>query len=149
MKSITQSHRIVCLEDNYDLSRLIELSLRPWPTAIHLAHDGFAGLQLIRDIRPNLILLDIGLPGLNGYEIINAVRDDSLLCETPIVVLTAVPRDPRIEAVNRVNLYLHKPFTPRTLRDQLLPFLPKKLAETAPLSPPPQMAGQTSNASGA
>lgn len=128
------AHCTVCVEDDGDLAHLVALTLRLWPTTVHIAYDGVMGLELIRDLSPNLILLDLGLPGLNGYEIIDTVRSDPRLHATPIVVLSAIPYDPHMLVLEQVDLYLHKPFTPRLLREYLVPYLPSAAVETEPVA---------------
>lgn len=117
-------HTVVCLEDDLDLARLIEVTVQAWPATVYVAHDGVRGLKLIREHRPDLILLDLGLPGLNGWEICGILKSDPELCQIPIVVLTAVP----IENQDRRRLaqvadYLVKPFTLGHLRHALQPLL--------------------------
>lgn len=117
-------HTVVCIEDDQDLARLIEVTVRAWPAAIHLAHDGLHGLELIRQHKPDLILLDLGLPGLNGWEVCAEVKKDPELSRIPIIILTAVPienHDRR--ALEQVANYLVKPFTLGHLRHALEPVL--------------------------
>lgn len=117
-------HTVVCLEDDLDLAHLIELTVRAWPATVYLAHDGIHGLELIRAHQPDVILLDLGLPGLNGWEICAVVKSDPTLRDIPIIVLTAVP----IENQDRGTLaqvvdYLVKPFSLGHLRHALEPVL--------------------------
>lgn len=124
-------YNIVCVEDDSDLARLISISLSPWPATVHIAHDGIHGLMLIRQQTPDLILLDLGLPGLNGWEICAIVKHDEALSHIPIVILTAIPSEvykDRAEA-QYIAGYLLKPFSPRTLRDLLQPYVPLRSAK--------------------
>jgi len=117
------SHTIVYLEDDPDLAHLITLSLRHWPTTIHTAQDGIHGLKLIREHVPNLILLDLNLPGLNGWEICSVLASDPELSQIPIVVLTAL--DTKMPpCCDQIVGYLLKPFTYIALREMLHPLLP-------------------------
>lgn len=117
-------HTVVCLEDDLDLARLIELTVRACPATVYLAHDGIRGLDLIRAQKPDVILLDLGLPGLNGWEICAAVKNDPDLCDIPIIVLTAVPIEVQERsALSQVFDYLVKPFSLGHLRTALEPVL--------------------------
>jgi len=82
--------------------------------AVLAAGDGPAALQAIRTRRPDLVVLDLGLPGMDGLDVARAVRRDSAL---PIVMLTA--RDDELDKVLGLELgaddYLTKPFSPREL----------------------------------
>jgi CheY-like chemotaxis protein len=113
------------MEDDFDLARLIEISLRPCPATVFVAHDGIRGLYLVRQHRPDLILLDLNLPGMNGWDILTAIHNDPALCHIPIIILTAIPRDSRFEhpAAGQIAGYIVKPFTPRELRNALGPVL--------------------------
>lgn len=70
-----QPRRIVVVEDNQDVRDLLRLKLRRLGHEVHAVADGIAGLQTIVDRRPDLALVDIGLPGLDGYEIATRVRE--------------------------------------------------------------------------
>jgi signal transduction histidine kinase/ActR/RegA family two-component response regulator len=70
-----QPRRIVVVEDNQDVRDLLRLKLRRLGHEVHAVGDGIAGLQTIVDHRPDLALVDIGLPGLDGYEIATRVRE--------------------------------------------------------------------------
>ncbi|MGZ3641585.1 MAG: response regulator transcription factor, partial [Candidatus Limnocylindrales bacterium] len=82
--------------------------------AVFAAGDGPTALQTIRTRRPDLVVLDLGLPGMDGLDLTRAVRRDSAL---PIVMLTA--RDDELDKVLGLELgaddYLTKPFSPREL----------------------------------
>jgi two-component system OmpR family response regulator len=118
------------MEDDYDLARLIQVSLRPCPATVFIAHDGFRGLTLIHKHLPDLILLDLNLPGMNGWEILSSVHADPILNHIPIIILTAIPRDDHYDhpAAEQIAGYIVKPFTPRELRASLEPILAKPQA---------------------
>jgi len=82
--------------------------------AVLAAGDGAAALQSVRTRRPDLVVLDLGLPGMDGLDVARAVRRDS---DLPIVMLTA--RDDELDRVLGLELgaddYLTKPFSPREL----------------------------------
>jgi DNA-binding response OmpR family regulator len=117
---------VVCLEDDFDLAYLIEVTLRAWSAQVYTAYDGIHGLELIYQYKPNLILLDLSLPGLDGWEICTRVKNDPILSHIPIVVLTAMSLETQRHhktLLNHVAAYVVKPFTPCELRALLHPFL--------------------------
>lgn len=122
-----QEQVVVCLEDDRDLARLIQVALRPWTASFHVAYDGIHGLDLIRLQRPSLILLDLNLPGLNGLEVYDCLQADAELCSIPVVMLSANQREIAARRAQRpsesVVAYLVKPFTLSELRDTLRPYL--------------------------
>jgi threonine synthase len=82
--------RITIVEDNLDAARLIRRILQAQGDfLIDEAHDGHSGLQLIRETRPNLVILDLMMPELDGFAVVEAMKSDPKLKETPIIVITA------------------------------------------------------------
>ncbi len=82
--------RIAILEDNADSSRLIRRILQAQGEfLIDEAVDGRAGLDLIRQTRPNLVLLDLMMPDLDGFSVVEAMKADETLRHIPIIVITA------------------------------------------------------------
>ena len=107
-------HKVLIVEDEADIAELLELYLRNEGYATERARDGERALALWRAARPDLILLDIGLPKLDGLEVLKKVRADS---SVPVIMLTA--RAEEIDELLGLGLgaddYITKPFSPRTL----------------------------------
>lgn len=81
---------IAILEDNADSRRLLRRVLQAHSDfAIHEAADGLAGLELIRQRRPDLVILDLMMPGLDGFGVLDALRADEDLRRIPVIVVTA------------------------------------------------------------
>ncbi len=118
--------RLLVIEDNRDNIELMAYLIRAYGHDPLLAEDGTAGLKLARDIAPDLILLDIQLPGMDGYETLNALRAQSSLGETPIVAVTAsamVGDRERILAAG-FDGYIPKPIAPESFVAEVERFLP-------------------------
>lgn len=82
--------RIAIVEDNPDAARLIRRILQAQGDfLIEEAANGIDGLQLIKATQPNLVILDLMMPGLDGFGIVEEMKADPLLKETPIIVITA------------------------------------------------------------
>ncbi|MCA9937468.1 MAG: pyridoxal-phosphate dependent enzyme [Anaerolineales bacterium] len=82
--------RIAILEDNPDASRLIRRILQAQGEfLIEEAQDGLEGLALIKTTRPNLVIMDLMMPGLDGFDVIEAMKADNALKEIPVIVVTA------------------------------------------------------------
>lgn len=84
--------RIVIVEDNVDAARLIERILKARGKGnydVRLAHEGAHGIELIRDFRPDLVITDLMMPGVDGFTVIDAMKADLLMAAIPIVVVTA------------------------------------------------------------
>jgi DNA-binding response OmpR family regulator len=106
---------ILVVEDDQNIADLVELYLRRDGFLVQQAADGEAALRTIRDRRPELVVLDLGLPGaIDGLEVCRQVRATS---DLPIIIVTA--RDDEIDRVLGFELgaddYVTKPFSPREL----------------------------------
>jgi DNA-binding response OmpR family regulator len=112
--------KILIVEDHADIRRLIRMTLEFEPVEIHEVADADAGLQAARTLRPDLVLLDVMMPGqLNGLDLCRALRADPVLQHVPVVMLSArgqaSDRQAGLEA--GANAYLVKPFSPMQLLD--------------------------------
>jgi PAS domain S-box-containing protein len=81
------SPRVLVVDDNEDAAETLAAILEMWGCTVQTAHDGPAALDAAGDYRPNVVLLDIGLPGMNGYEVARQMRQSE---ETAPVLLVAV-----------------------------------------------------------
>ncbi|MBK8025406.1 MAG: threonine synthase [Chloroflexi bacterium] len=82
--------RVVVIEDNVDSARLIKRMLQARGTfEVGLAHDGGAGLELVRQMLPDLVITDLMMPDVDGFAVIDTMKNDPDLCTIPIVVISA------------------------------------------------------------
>ena len=103
--------RIVVIEDNLDAARLISRILQARGSyEVHLAHDGIRGIELILDVRPDLVVTDLMLPGVDGFAIIDTMKNDMLMAHIPIVVVTAkeLTAKERTRLSGQIDLLLQK-----------------------------------------
>jgi len=109
---VAPDQTVVVVEDDPAIADLVDLYLRQAGYRVLQAPSGERGLELVAQHRPVLMVLDIGLPGIDGLEVCRRVRVDSTL---PILFLTA--RDGEIDRVLGLELgaddYVTKPFSPR------------------------------------
>src|SRR3954469_25365138 len=105
---------IVVVEDELAISELARDYLQHGGFAVRIEPTGEAALQGLRRDRPDLVVLDLGLPGMDGLDVLREIRRDSNL---PVIVLTA--RDDEVDKLLGLELgaddYLTKPFSPREL----------------------------------
>ena len=89
------------------------------------AADGRAGLQLAKEVIPDLILCDVRMPVLSGYDVLAALRQDSTTATIPLIFLTAETNRDAIERGQQLgaNGYLNKPFTTAELLSAIAPYL--------------------------
>jgi two-component system, cell cycle response regulator len=109
----------VLIVDDHELSRhaLAGLLESEGYTALHTG-DGHSALQIAHDVRPDLILLDIMMPGLDGYEVCRRLRNDPLTATVPILMLTALDdQDSRVRGLEAgADDFISKPFQRLDLR---------------------------------
>lgn len=84
---------IVVIEDDVSLSKVITEELREANFEVHQAFDGEAGLALVRNQRPDLVLLDLLLPKMHGFQVLQAVRQAADTSTIPIVIFTMISEE--------------------------------------------------------
>ena len=109
-------YRVLVVEDTSVIRRLIEISLRSAEVEIVTRGDGPSGLTAASTEAPDLVVLDIGLPGMDGWEVLKAIRAN--MPQLPVVVLTAhADQQSRVRAeAGGANALVIKPFAPADLR---------------------------------
>ncbi|WP_261663084.1 response regulator transcription factor [Deinococcus sp. Marseille-Q6407] len=105
---------ILVIEDNPDISRVVQYELEQAGFEALTAADGISGLTLAREEHPDLVILDLGLPDLDGAEVTRRLRKNSSM---PIIILTAMDALDRKVALLEAGAddYLTKPFYPEEL----------------------------------
>lgn len=109
--------RIVVADDDDDIRELVEFKLTTLGHEVVACADGAAALAACRDTLPDLVILDVTMPGMSGLEAVAAIRADEALAELPVVMLTARAQDGDIDAgiTSGATDYVTKPFSPREL----------------------------------
>jgi two-component system, sensor histidine kinase len=110
--------RVLVIEDNADFQELLALSARSWGHAVECASDGEEGLEQILSGRHDVALVDIGLPGLDGYEVARRVRADPRGARVALIALTGYgSREQRAVALESgFDCVLVKPVEPAHLQ---------------------------------
>lgn len=80
---------VLYIEDNFHNRRIVRKILQSRGYTLIEAEDGISGLAMVRELKPSLILLDIGLPGMDGLELLAHVKADEDLRDIPVIALTA------------------------------------------------------------
>ena len=116
--------RVVLIDDDPDLRRLVKLTLEftaGWE--VTTAADGAEGIDVVRDVRPDVAVVDYMMPGMDGYEVSRRLREDPETADIPIVFLTARKEldDAQVRQSGAVGVVV-KPFNPDTLAEELRRF---------------------------
>ncbi|MBM4250457.1 MAG: response regulator transcription factor [Deltaproteobacteria bacterium] len=111
------NERILLIEDDSDISELVQYNLEREGFKVYTSADGEAGFNLARQVRPDLIILDLMLPSLDGLSVCRRLRTDSLTKDTRIVMLTAKGEESDVVVGLEMGAddYVTKPFSPREL----------------------------------
>jgi CheY-like chemotaxis protein len=105
--------KILIVDDQSEVARLLEIVLRQEGRQLHFAANGEEGLEVARHVSPDLVLLDIMMPGaVDGYEVARRLKKDPATAGAHILVLTAKVREQdRLEAIAAgADDYISKPF---------------------------------------
>jgi CheY-like chemotaxis protein len=128
---------ILLIEDNRDNLELINFLLSALGHTPRLAVSGPRGIEAAKRELPDLILLDIQMPEMDGFEVLRIIRTDPALSSTPVVALTAVAMVGDRETGLRAGFdgYITKPITPEAFADELDAYLAPELRSRRPWLP--------------
>ncbi len=115
------SKRVLVVDDNDDAAELLALMLQQDGYRTAIAHDGPEAIDAARTLAPDIVILDIGLPGISGYEVAEHLRADATFSETALIALTGwgTPEDRRKALDAGFDVHLTKPVTAEDLQDAL------------------------------
>lgn len=111
--------KIVHIEDDTDAIDFIKLALRSNSYDIVSVNRPHRAMDVLREVKPDLVLLDIMMPDINGWEVLHNIRADDALKDTPVIIITArTTRADEIygKRVAKVDGYLKKPFDYKELQ---------------------------------
>jgi CheY-like chemotaxis protein len=129
----TVGKRVLVVEDSAVIQRLITVCLRPAGVEVDTRDDGPTGLEAAFELRPDLLILDVGLPRMDGWEVLERIRTDERTQGIKVLVLTAHAQEETRERADRggADAFLTKPFRPDDLRGVALDLLSSPTARTA------------------
>jgi two-component system alkaline phosphatase synthesis response regulator PhoP len=106
--------KILIADDNQNIRDALTYLLEDEGYELLLAKDGAETLRKVRDLRPDILFLDIMMPEINGYDVCRAIKADPLLKDTYVIMLTAKGQVAEQERGKEVgaNEYIVKPFSP-------------------------------------
>jgi len=87
-KTAAPRKKVLIIEDDEDVAKILELLVQTLGAEVRVADDGMTGVELASSEQPDLVLVDIHLPGMNGLDVIRALRTTPKLEGLPIVVIT-------------------------------------------------------------
>ena len=119
---------VLAADDDEDILELVAFRLERSGYTVLKARDGEEALQVAREARPDLAVLDVMMPKLDGFEVTRAIRADGATKAMPIILLTARAQDADVQAGFDAGAddYLRKPFSPQELRARVQAILGRR-----------------------
>ncbi len=118
---------VLMIEDNENNATLVKRILEAQPQAINVVHawDGESGLQMAMETHPDLVLLDLGLPDIDGQTVAAFIRRIPQLEHVPMVAVTAWPQETAMEMVRAYGCdgYIGKPIDARHFAETVMAYL--------------------------
>jgi two-component system cell cycle response regulator DivK len=120
------TYNVLYVEDNEDNMRLVKRALQARGYVVHEAVNGLEALEKVKAIKPQVILLDINLPDIDGYEVARRLRAEDVSLYTPIIAITAnaLKGDAEKALAAGCDVYMSKPINVRELWARVEAFLP-------------------------
>ncbi len=103
---LTTTKRVLVVDDNVDAAVALSWLIGQRGYAVRVAHDGTTALQAARDFRPDILLLDLGLPGIDGYELARRLRADGFAFAR-MIAISGYARESDVESAHRAGFDLH------------------------------------------
>lgn len=108
--------KVVFIDDEPDNLGVVQFILQFHNASLRTAVDGMNGLQLLRDEKPTFLLLDIQMPNMTGWEVIDVIRNEDILKDLPVIAVTAHAMNGDREKALRAGFdgYITKPISAMT-----------------------------------
>ncbi len=107
--------QILLIDDDRDFVEATRMVLESIPCAVEVAYNGPTGLELARARRPDLIILDIVMPGESGFDIYDKLQADPSLTDVPVIMLTSLASGLSAASTSKPAAYIEKPVRPAEL----------------------------------
>ena len=120
---------IVCIEDEPGVIELIRLILERRGFKVVGAVSGVEGLEVVRQVKPSLVLLDLMMPGMDGWEVYRRMKADAMMKTIPVIIVTAKAEgidEVLAKHIAKVDDYIKKPFSLQELLQSIERVLNRK-----------------------
>jgi len=109
--------RIVVADDDLDVCELLDMKLRQSDYEVHIAIGGMQALEMIRIVRPHLVILDIMMPLMSGMDVLQQMRSESAIANIPVILMTSRRQEKDVDSGFALGVvdYIIKPFNLKDL----------------------------------
>lgn len=115
------SKTILVIDDEPSIGRVVQFKLQQEGFKVRIATDGLEGLAKVSEEKPDLILLDLMMPGMDGFEVCRRLRASPETATTPVIILSA--RGQEMDRIRGIELgvldFFTKPFSPQKLLERV------------------------------
>lgn len=119
--------KILLVDDDLDLSKLLQEALESVGCEVSLCDNGGEVMNVLRSIKPDVLVMDVMLPGLDGYSLAHRISGDPELCKVPVVVMSALTTSRcMFETFPQVAAFFPKPFNTEELIEAIKTAIEKK-----------------------
>jgi DNA-binding response OmpR family regulator len=125
---MSDARTVLVADDDEDILQLVSFRLERAGYTVVTAADGQQALAAAREHQPDLAVLDVMMPGLNGYEVTRRLREDPATAAIPVILLTARVQEADVSRGFEAGAddYLRKPFSPQELRSRVQAILARR-----------------------
>lgn len=118
---MAKTKTILIIEDEENLVELLKYRLEANGYKVESALDGVSGLDKVKKLHPSLVILDIMLPKMHGYDVCRLMGEDKKIKKIPIIILSAHARARELEGMRNcgADSFIEKPFEPSELLDEI------------------------------
>ncbi len=120
LKTWTHVTRVLIIEDTVELGEVIQATLQRMHIMAFCETHGLKALKRYEEVQPDLVLLDIGLPDMTGWRVLDAMKESKAIFKRPAIVVITAYGDPANRLMGKlqgVDSYLIKPFTPEEVQN--------------------------------
>jgi DNA-binding response OmpR family regulator len=122
---------ILVVDDEFDIAEAVKAILEEDGYEVHACSNGVEALRCLKEVTPDLAILDIMMPRLNGYETLKALRKQPAFAHLPVIIMSAIT--PEVKSPEYTwAAYLKKPFSLHDLLEQVHRLVPKSPEGEAP-----------------
>lgn len=123
--------RILLVDDEIELAEFVKIRLEANNYEVLMAHDGKTALDLVKKENPDLLILDLMLPKMDGYKVCGLLKRDSRYAKIPIIMFSAKAQDDDVKLAMEVGAeaYVMKPFEPALLLSKIAELIQKTIHE--------------------